>query len=338
MRAVTYRGPGELRVESIPDPIPAPGEVLLTVAAAGICGTDRHIVAGELDVAPGTVPGHEIAGRVAQLGEDVDGWSIGARVVSYGQVTCGRCGPCLDGNEHRCRRPEVLGMTRQGGFAEMVAVPQQCLIAVPDLVPDEIGAIVPDAIATPYHALITVGRIGAGETVVIIGAGGLGLQAIAVARMADAKRIVAVDPSADAREAALIVGADAVLDPTAGENPAKALYDLTGGATLGLEAVGRADSVELGMQSLAPGGRLVIVGVGQDRPRLPPLIRFVAGETSIHGSFGSTMAEIRTVLDLIAADKLDVSHAISRRVPLDDVPAVFKRPATPGRTVTLPEL
>ncbi len=336
MRAVTYQGPGELRLETIPNPMPAEGEVLLELLAAGICGTDRHIVAGELGVAQGTVPGHEIAGRIVALGEGVEGWETGARALSYGQVTCGACGPCLDGNEHRCRRPQILGMTRQGGFAEQIAVPADILVAVPDVVSDEIAAIVPDAIATPYHALVTVGRIVEGETVVIIGAGGLGLQAIVVARMAGAGRIVAVDPSSDAREAALRVGADDVLDPTADEKPAKALYGLTGGALLTLECVGRAESVELGMQPLAPGGRPVVVGGGHHRPRLPPLIRFVAGENSVHGSFGSTLSEIRTVLDLIAQGELDVSQAISRRVTIDQVPEVFERPATPGRTVIVP--
>jgi alcohol dehydrogenase, propanol-preferring len=336
MRAAVFCGPGDLRVETIADPEPAPGEVLLDVRAAGICGTDRHIVAGELGVPSGTVPGHEIAGVVASVTDDVEGVTTGDRVLSYGQVTCGSCGPCLDGHEHRCRRPQVLGMTRQGGFAEKVAVPHQILVPIPDTVPDEIAAIVPDAIATPYHALTTVGSLEAGESVVVIGAGGLGMQAIVVARMLGAGRIVAVDPSAEARTVALDVGADAVFDPTSDDRPAKALYEMTGGVTLTLECVGRAESVELGMDSLAPGGRLVVVGVGHDRPRLPPLIRFVAGENQVRGSFGSTIPEIETVLRLIADGTLDVSKAIAQRVDIEAVPAVFTHPARPGRTVIVP--
>jgi propanol-preferring alcohol dehydrogenase len=336
MRGLVYHGPGDVRVEEIPDPKPAPREVLLDVSAAGICGTDHHIVAGELRVAPGTVLGHEISGVVAAGGRGVSDWEPGQRVISYGQVTCGECRSCREGHEHRCRRPQVIGMTRQGGFADRIAVPQQCLVPVPDAVSDEVAAIVPDAIATPYHALVTVGRIGSGETVVVIGAGGLGLQAVLLARMEGAARVVAIDPSPAAREAALAAGADDVLDPTADGDPVKALYGLTSGATLTLECVGRAESVELGMQSLAPGGRLVVVGVGHDRPRLPPLIRFVSGETSIHGSFGSTIAEIETVLGLIADGRLDVSQSISRSVTLDEVPEVFAQPASPGRTVIIP--
>ncbi|MEZ5174994.1 MAG: alcohol dehydrogenase catalytic domain-containing protein [Acidimicrobiia bacterium] len=332
MRAVVFHGANDLRIDTVPDPDLAPGEVMLEVRAAGICGTDRHIVAGELGVAAGTVPGHEIAGVVTAVGTGVDGVVVGDRVLSYGQVTCGACRACLEGNEHRCRRPEVLGMNRQGGFAELVAIPHQILIPIPDEVSDEVAAIVPDAIATPYHALVSIGKIRAGEIVVVVGAGGLGLQAIAIARMAGARRIVAVDPSPDARDAALAVGADDVVDPASGDG-SKSIFERSGGPSLVVECVGRAESVELGAASLAPGGRLVIVGVGHDHPRLPSLIRFVAGENSVSGSFGSTLAEIRTVLDLIASERLDVTHAISRTITLDEVPGVFEHAPTPGRTV-----
>lgn len=335
MRALVFKGPNEVRVEEMPAPEPATGEVLLEVSAAGICGTDRHIVAGELGVQAGTVPGHEIAGTIVGLGEGVTGWEPGRRVLSYGQVTCGECRPCRDGSEHRCRRPQVMGMSRQGGFAEKIAVPEQCLVPVPDAVSDEIAAIVPDAVATPYHALAAVGRLSPGESVVVIGAGGLGLQAVLLARMLGAGRIVVVDPSPEARRAAVAAGADDALDPGTEDDPVKALYELTGGATLALECVGRAESVELGMKSLVSGGRLVVVGVGHDRPRLPPLIRFVAGETSIHGSFGSTIDEIETVLAFTAQGTLDLSRSVTQRVSLEEAPSVFAEPAVPGRTVII---
>ncbi|MFQ5554107.1 MAG: zinc-binding dehydrogenase [Acidimicrobiia bacterium] len=337
MRALVYGGPGDIHLGEVSDPEPGPGEVVLEVQAAGVCGTDRHIVAGDLGVAPGRVPGHEIAGRIIETSEGVVGWDLGARVLSYGQVVCGECRCCTEGDEHRCRRPQVMGMTRQGGFAERIAVPQQCLVAVPAAVPDGIAAIVPDAIATPFHALVTVGRIRPGETVAVIGAGGLGMQAVILARAEGAGRVVVVDPSPVAREAAIAAGADEALDPATETDPGKALYALTSGATLALECVGKAEAVELGMRALAPGGRLVIVGVGHERPSLPPLIRFVAAETSIHGSFGSTMAEINTVLGRIADGSLDVSQSIGRTVDLARAVEVFTQPSTPGRTVITPQ-
>jgi D-arabinose 1-dehydrogenase-like Zn-dependent alcohol dehydrogenase len=217
MRALVYRGPGEISLETLEDPAPAAGEVLLRVDAAGVCGTDRHIVAGELGVPPGTVPGHEIAGTVVAIGRGVEGWEGGERVACFGQATCGRCPACRAGASNRCRRPAVLGMARQGGFAERVALPEGCLIRLPADIPSPIGAIACDAIATPLHALWTVGGLRAGETVVVIGAGGLGLHAVQLARLAGAACVVAVDPS----EAARFAGSELAVMGSFGSTPAE---------------------------------------------------------------------------------------------------------------------
>lgn len=336
MKALVYQAPGKISLEQIEDPTPTADEILLRVDAAGVCGTDRHIVEGELGVRPGTVPGHEIAGTIVAIGRRVEGWRTGERVACFGQVTCGACPACRAGTFNRCRRPAVLGMARQGGFAEQIALPASCLIRLPDAVSSSIGAITSDAIATPLHALWTVGGLRAGETVVVIGAGGLGLHAIQLARLAGAASVVAVDPSEPARETALAAGADAVVDPAAEDEPVRALRLAARGATLALECVGRPESVELGLAALSPGGRLVVLGVGRAQPRLPPLARFIGTELSVLGSFGSTPAEIETVLDLIVRGRLDVSASVQRRVPLDDAASVFTRPGGPARTVILP--
>jgi propanol-preferring alcohol dehydrogenase len=337
MKALVYQGPGEISLERIEDPAPAADEVLLRVDAAGVCGTDRHIVAGELGVRPGTVPGHEIAGTIVELGSEVEGWQSGERVASFGQVTCGACPACLAGASNRCRQPAVLGMARQGGFAEQIALPASCLLRLPDTVSSPVAAIASDAIATPLHALWTVGRLRPGETVIVIGAGGLGLHAVQLARLAGAACVVAVDPLEPARQAALAVGADAVLDPGSEDDPARALRRLARGATLALECVGSSETVELGLAALSPGGRLVVVGVGSDRPRLPPLARFIGTELGVLGSFGSTPTEIGTVLDLVERGRLDVSQSVQREVPLDDAASIFSEPGGPARTVILPK-
>ncbi len=337
MKALVYLGPGEIVLTDIDDPKPAAGEVLLSVTGAGVCGTDRHIVAGELDVPPGTVPGHEISGSIIDIGPDVEGWSVGDRVASFGQVACGACTPCQSGRLNLCRRPAILGMARQGGFAERVALPTGGLIALPESISDTIGAIASDAIATPFHALTTIGRLHAGETVVVIGAGGLGLHAVQLARLCGAARVVAVDPAPEAREAARAAGADAVFDPGAEEEPARALRRLARGASLALECVGRAETVELGLGVLGAGGRLVIIGVGGARPQLPPMVMFSTSELSVHGSFGSTPAEIETVLALIAAGRLDVSQSVQREVALSDAAPIFTQPFGPARTVIIPD-
>jgi len=336
MRALVYRGPHTLQLEDVAAPLTAPGEVVVQVAAAGVCGTDHHIVAGELEVPLGTIPGHEIAGRVVECGPGVTSWKLGDRVVTWGQAACGRCAACETGHANRCARATVLGMGRPGGFAELVALPSAGLVALPESVEDAVGAIATDAIATPFHALTSVGELRAGEGLIVIGAGGLGVHAVLIARALGAGRIVVVDPSPAAREAALAAGADAALDPAAEEDPRHALSKLARGATLALECVGRADSVELALAALAPGGRLVVVGVGGDRPRLPPLARVVAAELCVRGAFGSTLPEIRTVIELIAARRIDTSRSIARRLPLAEGPRVFAEPPAAARTVLTP--
>ncbi len=336
MKALVYGGPGHIALADVADPAPGPGEVLVEVGAAGVCGTDHHLVAGELGVPPGTIPGHEVAGVVVGVGVGVADWRAGERVTSYGQVVCGACPACLGGHANRCLRPVGVGMARPGGFAERFTVPAGCLVRLPDDVADDVGAIATDAIATPFHALTAVGRITAGETVVVVGCGGLGTHAVLLARLAGAGRVVGVDPSPAARDAAGAAGADAVFDPSAEEAPGKALRALARGATIALECVGRAETVELACEALAPGGRLVVVGVGGDRPRLPPMTRFIASELTVLGSFGSTPAEIHTVVGLIAAGRLDVSRSVGRRVPLADGAAVFAAPPAPARTVLVP--
>jgi 2-desacetyl-2-hydroxyethyl bacteriochlorophyllide A dehydrogenase len=337
MKALVYQGPGEISLAEIADPVPDVAEVLLRIDAAGVCGTDRHIVAGELAVAPGTVPGHEIAGTVIEIGAGVEGWKPGERAACFGQVSCGNCEACREGAANRCRRAAVLGMARQGGFAERIALPARSLIRLPDAIPSPIGAIASDAIATPLHALSTIGGLRMGETVVIVGAGGVGLHAIQLARLAGAARVVAVDPFEGARQAALAAGADAVLDPGATGDPVREVRRVAGAANLVLECVGRAETVELGIAALAPGGRLVVVGVGAAQPRLPALARFIGTELCVRGSFGSTPAEIETVLGLIEGGRLDVSRSISREVCLDEAASIFAEPRTPARTVILPQ-
>ena len=338
MRALCYRGPGVIEVDEVADPTPASGEVVVEVGAAGVCGTDHHLVAGHLGVPEGTIPGHETAGRIVALGAGVSGWATGDAVVCYGQVVCGECRACLSGHENRCIRPEGFGMARPGGFAEYVAVPAACLLPLPRGLDPAIGAIATDAIATPDHALTAVGRVENGETVGVIGAGGLGLHAVALARLLGAGRVVAADPSAAARDLALAVGADDVFDPSAHGKPGRDLRKLVGGAEVVFEFVGRTDTVEMGLDALGAGGRLVVVGVGNDRPRLPPIIRLVGMELAVAGSFGSTRDDIATVLGLVERGELDTFHSITRRVGLTEAPHLFRGPSGPARSVIEPAL
>jgi len=336
MKALVYEAPGVVALRDVARPLAGAGEVLIQVTAAGVCGTDRHIVAGQLSVAPGTVLGHEVCGSIVEIGHGVTGFAVGDRVIALGQVTCGQCPACRSGRDNRCVRPEILGMTRQGAIAEYIALPARALIRLPKEVPEVVAAIAADAIATPFHAVVTVGQLRPGETVVVIGAGGVGVHAILIARMSGASHIVAVETDAAARDLALAVGADAVFDPRAHDAPAKELRKIVRHAGLVVECVGREETVELAFSVVGPGGRVVVAGVGTARPKLPALLQLAGNEIAILGSFGSTKSEIETVLQLIVTGRLDVSRSVSRSLPLAEAAGVFCGPPAPARTVIVP--
>src|SRR5512135_1475275 len=180
MRAVVIsRYGGSLEATTRPVPRPAAGEVLVRVRASGLCSTDLHLLSGRQPL--GELPrivGHELAGDVVELGAGVTDWPPGARVTAAIDVTCGRCRHCLSGQTQRCRTMTRIGFERDGGHADYVAVPGANLVKVPDEVSYEAAAILPDAVACMYHSLIRQGRVGIGQRVLILGAGGLGIHGV----------------------------------------------------------------------------------------------------------------------------------------------------------------
>lgn len=343
MLAARLVKPGEpLRLEELPVPEPAADEVLVKVAACGLCGTDLHLaVAGDIPVerTPITL-GHEGAGVVAAAGRDAKRLREGDRVVLFPAAYCGACRFCLQGRHSLCERSKVYGMARDGALAEYVAAPERAVIPLPDAVPFEIGAIVTDGVATPFHALRSRGRLRAGETVAVFGCGGLGTHAVMLARLMGAARIAAVDVDERALARARSLGADAAIDMRGGD-PAKAIRAAFGrGADLALEFVGLPETVEAAIRSLDKAGRAVISGVGMGRAALPPLIAFVGREQAVLGSFGMDRADIEDLLALVAAGRLDLSGSISARYPLAETNAALQQLAakTAGvvRIVVLP--
>ncbi len=318
MRAARLLEAGRpLILDEIPIPTPGPGEVLVRVEACGVCGTDVHLaVAGDLPVARSPITlGHEAAGVVAAIGAGVTTPGTGDRVALFPAAWCGECRWCQTGRHSLCARSEVYGMSRDGSLAEYVVAPARAVVPIPDSVPSDIAAIITDGVATPFHALRSRGNLRPGERVGVVGCGGLGTHAIMLARLLGADRVVAVDPDPAARERAIERGADLALDPTDPETTRALRSD--GGLDLTLEFVGRASSAELAVKALSTGGRAVFVGVGPDRPTLPPLAAFVGREQSVLGSFGMDQQDILDLLDLAATGRLDLTGSISARYPLD---------------------
>ena len=325
-----------LEIQEVPIPEPAAGEVLVAVESCGLCGTDIHLaIAGDLPVerTPITL-GHEVAGVVEQTGPGVIDFKEGDRVAMFPSAVCGHCRFCRVGRESLCENSKVYGMSRDGGLAHFVAAPANSLFHLPDEIPFDIGSIVTDGVSTPFHALRSRAKLQAGETVAVVGCGGLGTHAIMLARLMGAGLVVAIDVQAEALERAAALGADLTINP-AEKDPSKAIREHTGlpGVDVALEFVGRNETVKTALRVLDKTGRAVLVGVGMDRPSLPPLAVFVGREQSVLGSFGMNRSDIEDLYALIAAGRLDLTKSVSAHYPLRSVNEALQQLASKDTAV-----
>jgi D-arabinose 1-dehydrogenase-like Zn-dependent alcohol dehydrogenase len=322
LAARLYEAGAPLAIETVPVPQPGFDQLLLEVAACGLCGTDIHLaVDGDIPVARTPITlGHEAAGTIAALGNGVSGFTLGQRVALFPSPICGQCRFCRAGRESLCEATQAYGMSQDGALARYMLAPVAGAIPIPDAVDFATAAIVTDGVATPLHALRSRGRLCAGEAVAVVGCGGLGAHAILLARMMGAGFIAALDTQAQARERAIEFGADLAIDPAEQPHPGRAIRAHFGrGVDLALEFVGRPETVETTLRCLDTGGRAVLVGVGPGRPTLPPLLSFVGREQSVIGSFGMNKRDIADLLQLVARGRLDLSRSVSRTFPLAGV-------------------
>ncbi len=323
MRAARFHGPDvPIRTEEVPYPVAGPGEVVVRVAACGICGSDVHF----LEDMPTLVPtpmtlGHEPAGIVESVGTQVTEWKPGDRVAFHLANGCGTCRPCRSGHPNCCGELLVPGLHIDGAFAEAVKAPSGSLLRVPDEVSLTAAAVATDCVATPYHALTCRAGMQPGERVAVIGVGGLGGQAVQLANVLGAGQIVAVDLSKVALERALRSGATDAVHVAPGEDPAARISELTaGGADLVLECVGSNETIASGVRALLPGGRLVVIGVGIMPLQIDlPQAIFSLKELAVIGTFGSHKEDLEAVLRLQAAGTIDIESSISHRLALDQV-------------------
>lgn len=342
MRAARFRKPGEpMKVEHVTVRLPKPDEVIVKVEAAGICGTDVHIaIEGTIPTAKQPITlGHEAAGVIGQVGREVKGWKRDDRVIIYPQISCLVCASCRSGKENLCLRARIFGLHIDGAFAEYLTLPESCLVKLPDGVPFEQGAIIPDAVSTPYHAVITRGQLKPGESVAVFGCGGLGIHGIKIARAAGASKIIAVDVHEPSLEHASRAGADHTVDASK-EDAAKSIRKLASperGVNMAVEFVGSPKAIETAAKSLIPGGRLIVCGIGEGRPKLPHIRTLVGAEMEVKGSMGSTRDDLQNVLNMISAGKLDIASSITDTIKLEEINEGFnklhKKEGSPIRTV-----
>lgn len=324
LKAVRYYGPEEpLKVEDVEIPQPSSGEVLVKVKAAGVCHTDLHFLDGTLKPWKGELPlilGHEIAGTIVELGEDVKGFRKGDRVVLNNGINCMECYYCKIGHENLCDDLDQHGFTVDGGYAEYVKTPMQTLVKLPNEVSFELGAVLTCGVAATYHSLVDVAQARRGEALLINGVGGLGLNALQIAKHLGLKTI-AVDIFEDKLKAAKELGADYIINASSMDVP-KTVKEFTEekGVDIALELVGTKKAMANAFTSLAKLGRYVIVGYAKDMLELSPL-SLVVGEYKVLGSVAYTKRNLEFVVNL--AKKGIVKSTITGIFDLDEVEQVL---------------
>jgi propanol-preferring alcohol dehydrogenase len=320
MRAAQIYEDLTLRVADVPEPALRPGQALVRVHAAGVCGTDLHILDGMIKPDPyPMILGHEAAGVVESAG-DGTGFSPGDRVAVYNKIFCGACEQCLGGRHNICdTEPGQLGFNMDGGDAEYVAVPARNLVPVPAEVDLATAAVLTCAGMTAVHAT-RLSALRLGQTAVVNGVGGVGVLVVQAARQAGA-RVIAVADSEEKRQLAVSCGAsDTVLAgrPEEFAGLPSAVRDLTGGrgADVFFELVGTTESMTAGVRCLAKGGRFVSTGY-TDQPLSVHPIEFILLEAVLVATVAATRQDLADALRLAASGALTVP--IASRVQLDGV-------------------
>lgn len=330
LAARLHDGDSKLRLEDVAIPTVASGECLVEVAACGLCGSDLHILDGVTAASRPLTLGHEAAGTVREVGEDVHGIQAGDRVFIDPIVVCGHCAFCRGGRPSLCPRRQIVGLNRDGALAEFVAVPFPNLIPIPTELTLEQAAMVESA-STPFHALVKLAPRFVGDAVAVIGVGGLGFHAVEIANLLGAATVIAVDVVEATLSRALGHGAThafAARDPEVGR---KVRAASEGGVVVALECVGQSSAQQTTFDCLRRGGVAIFAGVGVEPLAGPLTERFVAQEFEARGAFAYSRDDIERVIRLVAAGRLDVGAAISERYPLaavDEAVASFRDKTT----------
>jgi alcohol dehydrogenase len=337
MKALVYGGPGQKAWTDVPDPtISDPRDVIIRVDTVTICGTDLHILGGDVPtVEAGRTLGHEAVGTVVDVGAGVSGLDRGDRVLASCISACGVCRYCRSGRYGQCRNGGgwILGHLVDGVQAQYARIPFADLSTykLPPNIPDESAVMLADILPTSYEVGVLNGQVHPGDTVVIVGAGPIGLAAVLTARLYSPAHIVAVDKAGSRLQAAKQFGADVALAPD--DDVMTVVQSLTDGlgADVAIEAVGVPQTFEMCTSLIRPGGRVANVGV-HGKPATLHLedlwIRDVTITTGLVDTYSTP-----TLLTMLGAGQFDVSHMITHRFAIDDFMAaydVFANPAQSG--------
>lgn len=325
MKAAVFHGPHlPLSLEEVPTPKPGPAQVLIRVAACGVCHTDLHYTDHGTPTFkhPPMILGHEISGTVEAAGAEVTSRKPGDRVLVAAVTSCGTCEACRAGRENICAHGEMLGNHIDGGFAEYVVAPAKDTFVLPDDVPLVEGSIIADAITTPYHAVVNRGCVRPGDAVVVFGCGGVGLNVVQVAA-AQGGRVVAVDLSDDKLAWARRLGAAAAVNPSSVERLDKELRKATGGgADVAFEVIGKPSTQEQAVASLKTGGRAVFVGYATDAMTLNSG-RVMFRELDVVGSLGCRPVDYPRAIEMVRQKRIQLEPLVTHQFPLERIGEAF---------------
>lgn len=326
MKAIVKTKPERgLWMEEVPMPGVGANDVLLKIKKAAICGTDLHIYKWD-DWAQKTIKtplvlGHEYVGEVVELGSEVHQYQLGDRVTAEGHIACGHCRNCRRGRQHICNYTVGIGVHRDGGFAEFVAVPVSNVIKVDDRIPDEIVSIM-DPLGNACHTALSFPIIG--EDVMISGIGGpIGSMAAAICRYAGARNVLGTDLSPYRRELARKMGADQVIDPRVDSfDKAKAEMGMVSGFDIGLECSGSSVAFNQLIDQMYNGGKVSLLGI------LPPDTtvdwnKVIFKGLTLKGIYGREMYETWYHMEMMLTRGLDITPIITHRMKADDFQHAF---------------
>lgn len=343
--AVLHEGSDELVIEAVESTALAPREVLVRTAACGLCHSDLHVLDGTLTRPRPHLLGHEAAGVVEAVGSDVTSVSVGDHVVTCLVQGCGDCRRCRQGRPALCTDPAatrraggepprlrtadgspISPFANVGGLSEQIVIDERGLVAIADDVPMDLAAILGCAVVTGLGAVFNVAHVQPGETVAVIGCGGVGLNVVQGARIAGASRIVAVDISTSKLDAARALGATDTVDARDGD-PVAQVVALTGGVDHAFEVIGRPATAQQALAMAVNGGDAYVVGVMPDDAIIEVRAEYTKRGKSLRGVFmGSTQPhiDIPRYVELWRSGELDLAGMVSRRLPLDDVNDGFR--------------
>jgi len=324
MRAAIYHQfQKPLSIEKLPDPRPTRDGVVLQVEATGLCRSDWHGWMGhDPSIALSHVPGHEIAGIIVAVGEEVKNWSIGDRVTLPFVCGCGSCSQCISGNHQVCDNQFQPGFTHWGSFAEYVGIHYADinLVRIPDNIESVTAASLGCRFATSFHAVVQQGKVTGGQWVAVHGCGGVGLSAIMIANALGA-RVIAIDIDDAKLVFAKSLGAVAGINATKTENVVEAIQDISGGGVhLSIDGLGSPDTCFNSIAGLRKRGKHIQVGLmlaDEKHPRIP-MDQIIANELQIFGSHGIQAHHYPQLLSMIESGKLSPERLIGKTISLEE--------------------